>query len=271
MNGSELIQALRSGDRAYGTLVTSASPHLAPRLRDVGLDFVFIDTEHIPIDDHDLSWMCQTYAGMNLVPIVRIPEPDPYRACKVLDGGAGGIVAPYVETVEQVQALRGAVKLRPLKGKKLAGVLDGSAMPGERLTEYLETNNQGKVLIVNIESVPANGNLDAILDVPDLDAVLIGPHDLSVSMEIPEQYDHPDFDKAVRGIISKARGKGVGVGIHFWADLKQEIEWAKAGANLFLHSADVLLFTAALRKDLSEARSALGDAVILGDEVVDPI
>jgi hypothetical protein len=63
----------------------------------------------------------------------------------------------------------------------------------------------------------------------------------------------------------------VGVGIHFWADLKQEIEWAKAGANLFLHSADVLLFTAALRKDLSEARSALGDAAILGDEVVDPI
>jgi 2-keto-3-deoxy-L-rhamnonate aldolase RhmA len=147
MNGSELNQALRSGDRSYGTLVTSASPHLAPRLRDVGLDFVFIDTEHIPIDDHDLS----------------------------------------------------------------------------------------------------------------------------VSMEIPEQYDHPDFDKAVRGIISKARAKGVGAGIHFWADLEQEIESAKAGANLFLHSADVLLFAAALRKDLAEARSALGDAMKLGDEVVDPI
>ena len=180
-------------------------------------------------------------------------------------------MAPYVETVQQVQALRGAVKLRPLKGKKLAGVLDASVMPGERLADYLETNNQGKVLIVNIESMPAIENLDAILDVPDLDAVLIGPHDLSVSMEIPEQYDHPDFDKAVRGIIEKARAKGVGAGIHFWADLKQEIEWAKAGANLFLHSADVLLFAAALRKDLAEARAALGDAVKLGDEVVDPI
>lgn len=271
MNGSELIQAMRTGDRAYGTLVTSASPHLPPRLRDVGLDFVFIDTEHIPIDDHDLSWMCQTYAGMNLVPIVRIPEPDPYRACKVLDGGAGGIVAPYVETVQQVKDLRGAVKLRPLKGKKLADVLDGSETPSDELATYLKLRNQENVLIFNIESVPAVENLDALLEVPDIDAVLIGPHDLSVSMEIPEHYDHPNFDKTVRGIISKAREKGVGVGIHFWADLEQEIEWAKAGANLFLHSADVLLFAAALRKDLTEARSALGDGVKLGDEVVDPI
>ena len=69
MNGIELAAALRSGQRAYGTLITSASPHLPERLHNVGLDFVFIDTEHIPIDDHDLSWMCQVYSGMNLVPL----------------------------------------------------------------------------------------------------------------------------------------------------------------------------------------------------------
>ena len=160
MNGNELSRALRSGERAYGTLITSSSPHLPERLRNVGLDFVFIDTEHIPIDDHDLSWMCQFYAGMNLVPLVRIPEPDPFRACKVLDAGAGGIVAPYVETVEQVQALRGAVKLRPVKGKKLTGILDGTTMPGDKLASYLESNNEGRLLIFNIESVPAVENID---------------------------------------------------------------------------------------------------------------
>ena len=66
MNGIELAAALRSGQRVYGTLVTSASPHLPERLRNIGLDFVFIDTEHIPIDDHDLSWMCQVYSGLDL-------------------------------------------------------------------------------------------------------------------------------------------------------------------------------------------------------------
>ena len=63
----------------------------------------------------------------------------------------------------------------------------------------------------------------------------------------------------------------MGAGIHFWASLQQEIEWAKCGANLFLHSADVLLFSAALRKDLTEARAALGDEVRIEDGKVDPI
>ena len=271
MNGIELAAALRSGQRAYGTLITSASPHLPERLRNVGLDFVFIDTEHIPIDDHDLSWMCQVYSGMNLVPLVRIPGPDPYRASKVLDGGAGGIIVPYIETVEQVEALRGAVKLRPLKGEKLAGVLDGSAPPGENLAGYLGERNEGKLLVINIESVPAVENLDELLAVPDIDAVLIGPHDLSTSMEIPEQYDHPDFDRTVRQIIEKARASGIGAGIHFWENLDQEIEWARHGANLFLHSADVLLFTAALKKDLSTARAALGDDAVETDGTVEAI
>jgi 4-hydroxy-2-oxoheptanedioate aldolase len=126
MNGIELGVALKSGQRANGTLITSPSPHLPDSLCNSGLDFVFIDTEHIPIGDHDLSWMCKAYSGMNLVPLVRIPEPDPYRACKVLDAGAGGIIAPYVESVEQVCALRGAVKLRPLKGERLAHALNGT-------------------------------------------------------------------------------------------------------------------------------------------------
>ena len=271
MNGLELSNALRAGRRVYGTLITSPSPHLPPHLRGIGLDYVFIDTEHIPINDHDLAWMCQTYCALNLAPIVRIPEPDPYRACKVLDGGACGIIAPYIETVAEVQALRGAVKLRPLKGKKLAAALDGTDEPGEPLASYLREGSAGRLLFINIESVPAVDSLDRILAVPGIDAVQIGPHDLSVSMGIPEQYGHPDFDRMVRVIIKKTRAHNVGVGIHFWECLEQEIEWAKCGANLFLHSADVLLFTRTLHKDLKEARAALGDELEQGGHRVDAI
>ena len=171
MNGLELSNALRAGRRVYGTLITSPSPHLPKHLCGIGLDYVFIDTEHIPIDDHDLAWMCQTYSALSLAPIVRIPEPDPYRASKVLDGGACGIVAPYIETVAEVQALRGAVKLRPLKGKKLAAALDGTDEPGEPLASYLREGSEGRLLFINIESVPAVENLDRILTVPDIDAL----------------------------------------------------------------------------------------------------
>jgi 4-hydroxy-2-oxoheptanedioate aldolase len=71
--------------------------------KSTGLDFVFIDTEHIPIDRVTLSWMCQAYRLADLAPMVRIPEPDAYQACMALDGGASGIVAPYVETAEQAR------------------------------------------------------------------------------------------------------------------------------------------------------------------------
>jgi 2-keto-3-deoxy-L-rhamnonate aldolase RhmA len=259
MNGLELSNALRDGRRVYGTLITSPSPILPEWLKGVGLDYVFIDTEHIPIGRHSLSWMCQTYRALNLAPIVRISRPDPYEASQVLDGGASGVIAPYVETVEEVQALIGAVKFRPLKGKKLDSALDGSSNLSPRLAAHLRKRNEDRLLVINIESVPAIENLGHLLDVPGLDAVLIGPHDLSINMGIPEEYSHPEFDKAVRFIIETARAKGIGAGIHSWANIVQEIEWARHGANMILHHGDISLFTAALRKDLHHMREALGD------------
>lgn len=81
MNSKDLCETIKAGKRIYGTLVTSTSPHLARQLTNLGLDFVFIDTEHISIDDQQLSWMCVAYQAMNLTPIVRIPEPDPAQGC----------------------------------------------------------------------------------------------------------------------------------------------------------------------------------------------
>ncbi len=183
--------------------------------RRAGLDFVFLDTEHAVLDRSTLAWMCQTYAGLGLAPIVRIPAPDPYLASQVIDGGAAGVIAPYVESVSQVRQLRGAVKLRPLKGERLSRVLSGDEELESTVREYLATYNRGNLCIINIESVPALNALDDILAVPDIDALLIGPHDLSINLGIPEQYSHPRFEEAVQTVIKKGRAAGVGVGIHY--------------------------------------------------------
>jgi len=255
----ELSTALRTGQRIYGTLIVSTAPKWPEAAANSGLDFVFIDTEHIPIGRDKLSWMCRAYAAKGLPPLVRIPSPCPIAACQVLDGGARGIVAPYVESADQVRELVAAVKLRPLKGKRAEAALDDPNTLQPELKEYLDEFNSGNALVVNIESVPAIENLEEILAVPGLDAVLIGPHDLSVSLGIPEQYDDPKFDRAVREIITRAREKNIGAGIHFWESMDQEIDWAKAGANLILHSGDILLFAQTLQNDLKQIRQALGD------------
>lgn len=260
MNGKQLSETLKTGGRVYGTLVVSTSPHWLKAIEGANLDFVFIDTEHIALQRTTVAWMCQAFAGAVVAPIVRIPAPDPYQAAMMLDGGAAGVVAPYVETPEQVRQLRGAVKLRPLKGRRLEEALRGQALEKE-LASYLADRNAGNILMLNIESVPAIEALDEILGVEGVDGVLVGPHDLSCSLGIPEQYQHPRFDDAVRTIISKCRGREVGVGVHaFWDDLDQQVEWARAGANVILHSGDILLVQRALREDLSRIRKALGES-----------
>ena len=272
MTGKELSAALRSGRRVYGTLVTSTSPWWSEAVGNSGLDFVFIDTEHIPIDRETLSWMCRTYTAMGLPPIVRIPSPSPVDACQVLDGGACGLVAPYVESDEQVRELVGAVKLRPLKGKLAKTALDEPNTLEPQLKDYLDEYNSGNTLVVNIESVPALENLDAILSVPGLDAVLIGPHDLSLSLGIPEEYTNAAFDRAVRDIIERAQSHGIAAGLHFMDDIELELEWARAGVNLIIHSGDITIFASTLRKELMAMREALGDDTPLsGTEGAAPV
>jgi 4-hydroxy-2-oxoheptanedioate aldolase len=99
--------------------------------------------------------------------------------------------------------------------------------------------------------------LNAICSVPGVDAVLIGSHDLSCSLGIPEQYDHPRFDEAVRTIFRIAREHGVGAGIHCWFGNDKHVAWGKAGGNLVMHSSDLSAFSSTLRSGISELRGAL--------------
>jgi 2-keto-3-deoxy-L-rhamnonate aldolase RhmA len=268
MNGKELRSALRNGEKVYGSLIVSTSPKWLDIIGQLNLDFVFIDTEHVAIGRELLSWMCHAYRGKSLAPIVRIPAPDPYQACMVLDGGAQGIIAPYVESAEQVRQLAGAVKTRPLKGRKLDDFLSGKKELEPELASYIEKHNHNHVLIVNIESRPAIEQLDDILAVPGLDAVLIGPHDLTCNLGIPEQYEHPEFLEAVETIITKARNAGVGAGIHVFYNygIGQEIQWGQMGANLIVHSGDINRFTQSMQSDILTLRAAFGEEKVSASE-----
>ncbi len=260
MTGHEIKTVLKEGNRVYGTLVVSTSPKWLKYIKNAGLDFVFIDTEHVAMDREKLSWMCYGYGAMNLAPIVRIPSPDPYLATQVLDGGACGILAPYIETVDQVKALVGAVKYKPVKGKKLEDKINGKAEFEPELEEYIQNTNRNNILLINIESQAGMNALDDILKMPGLDGVVIGPHDLSCSLGIPEQYDHPLFEEAVREILRKCREQGVGAGMHFMGSIEKQITWAReAGLNFIIHSADLNVFVGTMKKDLNYIKEVMGD------------
>lgn len=271
MKGREIRERLHNGQRVYGTMIVSESPKWPAAIASIGLDFVFIDTEHIAQDRNKLSWMCQLYAALNLAPVVRIPSPDPYLAAMMRDLGAQGVIAPYVESVEQARELVGAVKYRPLKGSRLYKRLRGEEALEPELEEYLLDRNDDGIVIVNIESQPAIDILDDIASVEGVDALLIGPHDLSCNLGIPEQYFHEKYVAAVDKIITTGRAHGIGAGIHlvYPNAFDQEVRWSKMAANLIIHGMDITAMRAGLRADFDALKAALdGDE---GDAAMDAI
>jgi len=261
MDGEEFLDSLKKGKRLYGTAVLSASPLWPSAVKRTGVDFVFIDAEHIPIDRTTLALMCSAYKECGLPPLVRISCPDPHEARRALDGGASGVLAPYIESPEQVRDLVGATKLRPLKGQRLREALQDQDSLEPKLKDYLRDRNRENFLMINIESVPAIEGLDHILAEPGLDGVIIGPHDLSLSLGLPEEYHNRRFEDAVREIISKTREKGLSVGIHFSQEPELQVKWAKVGANIILHSFDIALFEQRLKEDITTIRCALADSI----------
>jgi 2-keto-3-deoxy-L-rhamnonate aldolase RhmA len=261
MDTKEFLNRLKKGKRLYGTAVLSPSPLWPSVIKGAGADFVFIDTEHTPFDRTVLSQMCLSYEGYRLPTLVRISCPDPHEARRVLDGGASGILAPYIESPEQVRELVGATKLRPLKGERLKEVLQKQDSLTPVLKDYLRDWNKDNFLMINIESIPAVERLDQILAEPGLDGIIIGPHDLSISLGLPEQYHDSRFEDVVGEIISRAREKGLGVGIHFSQEAELQIKWAQAGANIIMHSSDMALFRQRLKDDFNVIRRALNEQV----------
>lgn len=259
MNIAQFTEQLRAGSLLFGTQVASPSPLWPAALEGIGLDYVFLDTEHIPVDRLLLSWMCQTFLHMGLPPLVRIPSPDAVEATKVLDGGAAGVMVPYIETADQVRALAGAVKLRPIKGQRLADRLRG--VPFEpRLEDYVRRRNSG-ALIVFIESVPALRALDEILAVPGVDGVLIGPHDLTCSLGVPEEYDHPEYLAACKTVLAKARAAGIGAGVHWWGSVEEHARFVTFGANLISYNCDLTVFPQYLRQELPALKKRINASV----------
>ena len=268
MSDKTLLNKLKSGQTVYGTCITSTAPLWSKAARNAGLDFVFLDTEHIPLERMEIAALCQLYKALGIAPVVRIPSPDSFKACQMIDAGAEGILAPYIETIDQVYEMVGALKYRPLKGKRLKESLKNPDSIEPELKSYLNNYNRGNICILNIESIPAVENLDNLLSVPGVDAVFIGPHDLSVNMGLPEMYDHPEFEKMVSHIIKICRSKNIAVGIHFSEAPERQVKWMKEGANIIIHSSDMAIFSQKLASDIQFIRKSSGDESISSAEKI---
>lgn len=258
MHGHQLRKALVSGERVYGITVEGFGQPKWPRFfAQCGLDFVFMDTEHTPANRETAAWAAQAYAAHGVAPLLRIPEISASQAAMGLDSGAHGIIVPYVETVEEVRALVGAVHYRPLKGAALRAAVENGVFPSTETAAYLPAYNRDAALIIMIESPAGVANLPDLLAVGGVDAVLVGPHDLSIALGIPEQYEHPLFEEASRQIIRVCHQYKSGVGLVSPGPVERTLLWAEWGCNLIIHRADTLFVASGIEQELQRIKQSL--------------
>jgi 2-keto-3-deoxy-L-rhamnonate aldolase RhmA len=238
MNGAQLRAAMRGGATVWGTMLNFARTVRGMSLYgQLGFDFAIVDTEHTPNGRSESADAAVALLGAGVCPIIRVPQSEPHTTVMSLDAGFHGVLVPYCETAAEVRAVVNAGRLRPLKGNLHARARDTGTFPSDATRAYLEQRNENCVMIIGIESVPAVENLDAILDVEGVDAIFIGPNDLSVSLGIPDELQHPRFIETVEHVVTTAQRRGIPAGPHCFTE-EHLAFWQAKGARFALFSTD---------------------------------
>lgn len=239
-------------DIVIGSWINSGSTIVAELMSSQGFDFLCVDVEHSPVDVSQTFSMFQAIksGNQNCKSLVRLHGVD-YRFVKrYLDAGADGVIAPLVNNSQQVSLLIEATKFPPI-GKRGVGFCRANKY-GQSLSEYVDNANNEILLAIQIEDKLGVENIEEILSVNGIDAVFIGPYDLSASLGVTAQFDHPDYIAARDHVLDVCNSKGITAGIHVVnPDPNELLERINEGYKLLAYSLDITFLTSKLNKDLS--------------------
>ena len=186
-------------------------PSIAEIMGRAGYDWVAVDMEHGAIGVHQLPDLFRALELGGTLPLARVSEGQPKDCKQALDAGAGGIIAPMIESAEQLVAVRDACRWPPA-GTRGVGFSRANLF-GKYFDPYC-AEAQAPLLVAMIENRRAVENLERILVVDGLDAILIGPYDLSASMGLTAQFDSPEFTMVMDRIRNLCGQHGVPCGLH---------------------------------------------------------
>ena len=241
---------LTGGELLVGTMLTLRCPDVAEILAGVGFDWLFIDAEHGTFEARDMQAMLQA-AGAGTPCVVRVSSNEEVPIKKALDVGAAGIIAPQVNSVEQAEAVVRFAKYAP-QGARGVGIGRAHGY-GLRFQEYVDSANQDVAVIIQAEHIAAVEHIEAIVEVPGIDAVLVGPYDLSASLGRIGQVDHPDVTAAIDRVTQACRDAGVWLGI-FGISSEAVGPYVEKGYTLITVGVDTMMLGEAAKSVLAELK-----------------
>ncbi len=255
MSRIPLKTALQEKSLTLGSWITLAHPAIAEIMARAGFDWLAVDLEHSVITIREAEELIRVIDLCDVTPLVRLTSNNPDLIKRIMDAGAHGVIVPMVKSPEEARQAVDSVKY-PTEGKRSIGLARAQGY-GVGFERYLEWQREHSVVIVQIEHIDAVDNLAEILSVSGVDGYIVGPYDLTGSMGIPGQFDHPEFVAAMKRISSVAAETELPGGIHVIepepAQLAQRID---EGHRFIAYSLDVRMLDAASRSGLKLARES---------------
>ncbi|MCR4436618.1 MAG: aldolase/citrate lyase family protein [Clostridiales bacterium] len=219
-----------------------------------GFDFVILDLEHGPNSVQTLQNLVRAAQVANILPVVRVKENNLSIIGEVLDIGAAAIQVPQVENARQARSVVRRAKFAPLGERGVCRFVRAAGYSSMDRFSYFKEANESMV-ILQIEGQDAIAGLRGILEVEGIDLIFIGPYDLSQSLGISGQIDHPLVTQKMMEIVDICSKKGIGVGT-FVDTPDNAIKWRNAGVKYISYSVDVGIFYQACRDILSGLRGS---------------
>jgi len=251
----EVKEKLRRGEVVYSAWLTFNDVGVAEVLAGSGFDIILVDTEHTSITLENLHHCLAAMKAWDPVTIVRVPGHDPSGIKRVLDIGADGVIGPMTADAEQCARLVASCKYAPA-GRGGFGPRRASDYFRD-MSGYIANTDAATFVIPQIEHVEAAERAPSIASVPGVDALCLGPMDMSATAGLLGQLDHPTMVAAMDKVFDAARATKLAVCMGFYLPPEQQPRWVAKGARLVIAADDLANLRTGVARDLAEARRLL--------------
>lgn len=248
---------LLEGKTALGAVLSTNSAEVAAHVARLGFDFIWIEMEHFPITLDGLRNIILATRDLPAIPIARPPVNELWTAKRVLDAGAQGVIFPFTSTPELARQAVAACRYPPLGRRGSGATLAQAGWQGP--ANYYDHADANTLVIAMIEDVPGVENIEAIAATPGLDVLFIGTSDLSFSLGLRGEQDHPRLQAAIDTVVAAARRHGKILGRPALT-LEAIDRHTAAGFQVFMTCMDLELMTTGANQLLGPAAANAASA-----------
>ena len=254
-----VTRALRAGRVCIGALsITFPGPAVAQIAGQAGFGFLYFDMEHSGLTMSDVDPICTAAKLAGTVPLAGPSGIADFLISRTLDNGAMGVIAPHVSTREETELVVNACRYAPAGTRGLITLGTHTGFEHPDAAAWIEAQNRELLVAVKVESAPGIENVEEIAAVPGLDAILVGPGDLSATMGIPGRMDHPRLEQAIERMLAACRQNGIAGGPHV-GSAEAVRKWADRGATFMSYGMDGAMLLEASRRAVEGISGLLGE------------